>query len=312
MGISFRATQTSKPEVNPIEITPAEARQFLEKFLPAWKRDLSATAVKKLASVMEKGRFHDASVLYRVKYPDGTYHLLSGQHRLAAQIKSNTTQSYMMLDKSVDNVDEAREYYSTLDTNKPLLRGDSLKALGVGEKFELNTSELTRLGMAITTLYQDIKHDKTNIDPQELMMVIKKNKYDMLYKNMSEIFASSDKKLKNIFLKRSAITACSLVVLSEDPVKSSEFLREIALEKGELDTPTNSLRHFLIETRSSGGGDRTSDVSSGEARYVHVRAFALAYNRWLEQKALKRTELRGEVLRRNKNSGHFKLGEWLV
>jgi hypothetical protein len=286
--IDYSKYQTGS--VPKIKITKETAEQILSEKGLFFQRPRSKQKVAEHKYLMQTGQFGDWGILQFAQLPDGSTYLISGQHRLTAIAETGIEQEFIVVTTPVEDMDDIRLIYGYVDKNKPKTRGDAARALGIFDSniklFTTAESKLLAAADVITRNIWPLDKNKKYYTVKEVVQIIRDKKYDKAFIKIYDIFKHARKEMRNIFLGRSSITACSLLILTgENNLEALEFLQSLAKENAELDTPAHTFKEFLLSVKASGGASGGME-SHGISKTLHIKAFAIAWQHYLAKKKL--------------------------
>lgn len=277
-----------------VELAPETAKELFEKYQAEWQRPINKSRLNKIKADMEAGKFGPYSVIKLGQVGD-TIKALDGQHRFLAQALTGSKQKYCVQTIPFTSWEEARrEYALHIDTGQPRRLSDALRALGLW-KDRLQPGLLTTLGQSVSYIDKVLlQRTKNRIDGEELAIEIQAREYDKKFMKvlaiLQDVHGNDDlhKLMKLPITKsffRAPVIGIILLLLEQVPHDTTKFLKEIFSESSPINTPTNSLRNFLLSTRISGGATGLREAH-GVSKYLISRGVAHAWNAFLNDKLL--------------------------
>lgn len=112
-------------------VPPEMAAVFRTERLFPRQRNIDKKNVVRLAEQQTQGYFVPGTQILFCVYPDGSMHMVNGNHTCEAIIRSGVPIELTLTYVFVKDVDEAGEVYSVIDYQKVRTRSDSLRAAGL-------------------------------------------------------------------------------------------------------------------------------------------------------------------------------------
>lgn len=277
-------------------ITPDLAKEWTETFSYKYQRPISKGVVRRWAREMSEGKWLSGMDLH-MAVVDGTgkRYLVNGYHRLNAIIESGLSQQFTVVEHVAPNEASVHEIYSVMDMQKKRTDEDSLRYLGLEEKYNMNHRESKALGSAIRVIearFLQVHHD--DIASREMPdKAIKWSPYMSQYINaIGDIPAD----LKGI-MSRQIVVGVGLVTVRYCPEKAIPFWNGVCQDNEiSITDPRKLIRRWLIANPSN-------NTRSNTKRSLDTHAYALyiatAWNNWFLDRSiaqLKVYDLKKEVL----------------
>lgn len=256
-------------------VTPIRAQEILETLNWFRQRDISESWVDTLTMAILKGELTFLTLAFG-EMPNGTKHLVDGQHRLRALVRADRSLTATITTFRVMNDEELGKLYLTFDRARSRGPEVGLKALGVFEHTDTPPHFVRRMGGSVAILKsgfsRSFRQDKSVIDRslavQEWLPEIGS------YHGVLEGAPSADRKL----FYRSPVGAVALATFRHQPGGAEEFwTRTVSQEMLGADDPRRRLMNWLRD-------NTTSRVSSD---ILYARYVAAAWNAFFEGRTLK-------------------------
>jgi hypothetical protein len=244
-----------------LAISPCTARTILERFNYSRQRRIYSLHCDALSYQMKAGVWVAGSQLVFGVMPDGSLHLVNGQHRLHAVIMSDMTIEFQILLVPVDTEGALHELYCKYDT---VQRSRSnfmvMRSTGIAEELDISRRLSVAAYAAGVVIANGLRVPKGRLGipslstPDGKLAAIKPwwgqvKKYD-------EIIEDSERAVKSRLLKGSSVAA-AIVTLAFQPDKAEEFWKGVAnnseLKKGD---PRRTLVMSLLSYNLTGNGSK--------------------------------------------------------
>lgn len=259
-------------------VTPEMARTTVADLRYDGQRPAYHHHVALLSDAMQRGQWTAGTQIAFGRLPDGTMHLVNGQHRLLAVADSGTTQDFQVLIVDVANDDALASLYNHFDViarNRSL--PEVLNATGIAKTLGLTKSMTKATYEAVALLENDLRRPNYQIDPvgarsKDVRFELARQwwAFAIEYERLIEPATSS---LKSKLLSQ-GVVAVGLATLRHQKEKATIFWRGLAendgLRKGD---PRRTLIQALY--------DRNLTKGNQEARIILP---ANAWNNWFQGK----------------------------
>ena len=248
-----------------IKITPDHARHLRDTAHFERQRKIAAENVNRLAHEMKAGRFIPGLQVYICVLPDGSEHIVNGNHTLEAVVKSDVSQVLTVTRAGVPDFEEAGRRYAVFDLQKTRTWSDSLRATGAGEEIP----DANRAMAAVRLILDGFTGDKSRARSSRISVI------DMLpeYEIAAKLFAASIKGApteSSKMVRRAGVMAVALETCRYQPSLASEFWGSVAHDNGLVKgTPERALLGWLRNNKPMGGGS---------SQTYHAKSAALAWN----------------------------------
>jgi hypothetical protein len=251
------------------------------------QRNISDHNVTRLAAAMRARRFVPGTQVFLCVLPDGTMHIVNGNHTLEAVYACDIPQVLTITKLPVANQDEAGEVYATFDIQKVRTWRDSMRAVGADEGIPMADKVL-----AAVRVIDGRFGSKNDATVPRVDQIARIEEYRLAAHMWATAIAGGVSGSTGM-IKRAAVIAVALVGFRYQPSFANEFWSRIAQDDGlTKGMPEKALLHWLRNTHNAAG---TS------ARVEHCKAVAAAWN------AAWRGEQR-DYIKPNSMSSFFMLG----
>lgn len=258
--------------------TPGEADRILRT--QNWRRQrlISPGWVRKLRLAITKGELTFLTLVF-AEMPDGSRHLVDGQHRLTALIGTGKTLPTTVITHRVLNETQLGELY--LQYDRPRSRGPEvgLRALGVFEESDLPEKFVARMGGAVYIIRsgfsRSYRQDSSLIE-RTYSVRDWLGEIALYHKALAGTGTTARAKLM-----RAAVAAVALVTFRHHPAVAEEFwTRTATQEMLALDDPRYRLMAWLTDNTVT-----RNDLKGGDILYA--KYVATAWNAFFERRPLK-------------------------
>ncbi len=251
--ISAVSVQTTAPAnliLRMVCVTPAIAEQWLTRCFER-QRTLRTGHVAMLARAMDRGEFEETAVHFRVC--GGVWHLIDGQHRLHAIIRSGKAQWLAVLFKLVADEQRVADAYVRTDAQLARTLSDRARAHGGAQEAQLSETQYLGLLRAVTLIMAGFQARPT----EEQLAALRSAEARMQFaeewtKEAAEFRSLTAGATSNLGPKcwNGATMSVALVTLRHTPDKAKEFWQRVAHDDGlAAGTPEKRLVEFLLTQR---------------------------------------------------------------
>ena len=258
----MKANQYPQSEV--MEITPAVAQEWLEKYRYRGQRQVRDSHVEFLANEMLAGRFRLSTI--RLMHKNGATAITDGQHRLWAAFSSGSTIVVNVLHMFTDRDEEIADDY-TIGGMAGLARtnSDIVRAYEVGLATDKRTSVAIAAFRVLAHGFEPLSDNYLTRSPDS------KRKFLVEWKDYAEQYfdaiGAADTKRRPLF-NRSMVTAVGMVTFRYQPEKAREFWEAVAKDDGlKAGDPCRALLHYLLD-----------NIVTARSVPYHTRAIAQCWN----------------------------------
>lgn len=261
-------------------IQPELARQIVTVLKYAGQRPAYHHHVALLSSAMQRDKWTGGGQIAFGRLPDGTLHLVNGQHRLLAVAESGTSQEFQVLIVDVSGAAELGALYYRFDVaarNRSL--PEILNAAGTAEQHGLSKT-MTRVAFeAVALLENGLCRPNYQTDPviaRDIDMRFEASRPWWLHAVAFEHLIEPSRAAIRQRLRTQGVVAVALATLRYQPERAELFWRGLAeddgLRKGD---PRRTLNMALA--------DRHLGPSSHHARVILP---ANAWNAWFQGRSI--------------------------
>ena len=226
-------------------VTSEIAKKWLEEYRFQGQRNLDRETVLLYAREMQMGRFDAVSQINLVQVGPKTY-LTDGQHRLQAVALSNVPIPFVVRTKTAtDETEAARDYNAS--TGKARTVSDSLRATGIQESLELNSSELNVIAAATSLIVGgfSIRANRSLLNRSVTEKEQSIREWAPDYAEYQKSVLGAHQSLARI-LKWRGVVAVGLVTFRYAPFKASQFWGDLVAEEGRSKAGTYLERRLLF------------------------------------------------------------------
>lgn len=270
-------------------VTPSMASEFLAIANYDDQRPTRPLWTKYLADEMALGSFKQNTLIEFVRVKKSRkLHLIDGQHRLGAVIRSGKPQTFVVLETEVESDEDAARLYYRIDQG--LKRGavDQLRVLEIGNEYNLNYTELRRLAGAVTLIGSDWSRVRQQMfHPDERERLVKeyapacRRYFDTIVRRPSDMKSATE---------RAATLAVAVVTfrfsVEKFEAKVEDFWEGAVFDDGVLlgDARKAANRHLV--TVGMQGGASTGNAIHRSPAYS-ARYLARCFNAYVKGEPLK-------------------------
>ena len=131
-----------------MNVTPAIAQDWLQKYRFERQRTLRQHHVQFLANLMRQGHFRPGSSV-AIAVENGAHYLINGQHTLTAIVQSGVTITLSIETYVVSSMDEVAKLYTTFDTNLRRSVRDVMMSQDLPSRYNLTIPQTTSFASAL-------------------------------------------------------------------------------------------------------------------------------------------------------------------
>jgi hypothetical protein len=265
-------------------VTAEMASHWLSALNYVYQRVIRSYHVTALANEMKNGRFRVRTQINFCQTPDQAFHLVNGQHTLAAIVKSGIGQTLSVVITQCKNMREVADDFARYDTHLTRQISDSLYAHEVDKHFGLTKSELkwvTAASMYYSYMIGDTKSKtaKTVLSNDEKLKLVMLHGADI----------SAALKVINghykYYLVRKSTVSCMAITRKYDNKISEDFWLKMAEYDGlRARDPRKHLLEFLKSTGIPGGNK--DKISKTFPDHIFVKNIAIAWKAYIEQREI--------------------------
>lgn len=253
-----------------VMVTPDYARHLRDTAHFERQRKISQINVRRLATEIIQGRFIPGLQIYICVLPDGSEHIVNGNHTLEAVYATLDTiaetgipQLLTLTRAHVADLDEAGRIYAVFDLQKTRSWGDSVKAVGVGSDVPNTMYVLAAIGVIRRGFFHNWKYGGRE-RLTEIAMLEE-------YRNVAEMFDHCIKGAPHHnarMLKRAAIMAVVLETLRYQPSLAVEFWSAVAQDEGlTKGRPERALLNWMRNNKAGGSEGRRLQSAAAAAAW---------------------------------------------
>lgn len=255
-------------------VTPEMAQNYLQDTPYSKQRPLRQSHVSFLAQEMERGNFIQRTALH-LAYLGGEAHLVDGQHRLSAVVKSGLSQTFTITRSVVNSADELAWLYTHLDRGMVRTFHDLTSAMDVAEKTGLSQREVNYLGSAILFMESGCIGSKGKVNERESLERI--NLYAPYARTFFDLAEGAEVRLRRASARASTLSLALLTLrhstsyaVKKGAPAPADFWRGAIYDDGipAHDGRKFANRHLLLAVMYGGGKDRTMMTPASAVRYL--------------------------------------------
>lgn len=267
-------------------VTPLQANEWLSTCQYKFQRTLKMSAVEYYAQEMAIGDWDATTVLAFGRVSEGEWHLIDGQHRLAAVVKSNTHQPFVIKRVTYNNDNDLADAYARMDQGVKRTPGDQARAWQLADHYGLPPSWLGVFQTGLKFLEGNFGWRRSvKSHPKDLRRLM--DDYQDAMQDYYGSCVNAEQSARKPLL-RSATVSVGLVtfrfsarVYGEDKV--SEFWQGVALDDGlRRGDPRKTAHDHLLATSMAYGTGRGKTVTAPYS----ARWLASCFNAWAEGRNL--------------------------
>jgi hypothetical protein len=253
--------QTGLIKEGRLAVSPSMARMILASFNYSRQRNVYKDHVTRLAYEITSGVWVPGSQIAFGVLPDGSLHLVNGQHRLHAVILADLAVEFQILLVPVANEQELHEVYSRNDTVQRIRSSFMImKSTGISEQLKIPRQMAVAAYSAGVVIANNMRVPPGRLSipslgtPDGKLAAIEP--WWPQVKRYSDLIQDAEKPVKKRLLNASAVAA-AIVTLSSQPEKAAEFWAGASnnseLKKGD---PRRTLIMSLLSYNLTGNGSK--------------------------------------------------------
>jgi hypothetical protein len=271
------STKNIKVEVK--MMSPSEARAIRTCMAYSRQRREDIEHVKTIAEYVTAGTFLEGSTIRICVTPDGTGHLVNGNHTLEAISRGAVAVPVTVIYHKVDSEDEMHRVYAREDSFRPRSNEARLKAIGMDTEFGLSGRWLDTMSAAALILQNNLVYSGgrseyvRSIDNRADALKDWKVELNKYVENLPKM-----SKTMGHIARRSALVACGAYVYRYQPSTACEFFTGLLEDDGLGATdPRKRLLEWCRTQRYVGSGINE-----------HIMRFRSAWNAFFRGENLSR------------------------
>lgn len=276
--------------IQAVEITPEEAKDWLEAFAYPYQRPIRREQVKRLSNAIIAGDFISGTSLWLARCGEATY-LIDGQHRLTAVIETGIAQEFDVKETECDTLDDVAKLYGHIDTGAVRTPGDYYKALQLTERTGLNRTQLNALSYAVPILLSGGVAESVapSIEIRERIISLYAPYMINFYANIAvKVPREVDSALRRSYVQ--AFIALTMRWPSESKDNTTaEFWRGCIFDDGlTANDPRKLINRQFVSYRIAAS---TANRGGSMSRLQGFRAMSFAYNAYVSGRTLAFTRI---------------------
>lgn len=244
------------------------------------QRKLSEANISRLAYEMSHGHFVQGTPIFFGVLPDKAMYLVNGNHTLEAIMSSTLPQLLTFIYHPCTDLEEVASLYATFDANKPRTWGDSLKAVGMGEKLPYAPQVASAVRMILAN-FKSVsgtakRQGVATIANSKSEVFAKLHDFERPARLIHDALAGAPGSNQKLLL-RVPVLAVLLEIARAQPSEAFNFIKDLAADDGlKLGDPRKTLLRFLTNNYTTQGDDR----------FLMCRAVAQAWNAYYQEREL--------------------------
>lgn len=212
------------------------ARFILENHNYKAQRNIKPYQVRRLAVQMKNGEFTPGSQMTFAVLPDGSAHLVNGQHRLKAIIEVDTQVEFQIrINEAADEAELSRLYYREDYTSAPRTANDVAKALDLAGTYKVSKTVASAAFMCGVIIADGLRAAGGRYEDETLNTADGRKAaiepYWPQVRRYDEIVNKADAQLRRKLIVAS-VMAVALVTLKHQPEKAIPFWTGVAENNG--------------------------------------------------------------------------------
>ena len=233
-----------------MEVTPAQAADWLATRAYRSQRTLRAYHVQYLATVMARGHWRRSTTV-DFALRDGQYLLVNGQHTLAAIVRCGTLQAVVVTETPCATLENVAALYASHDVNLRRSIRDRYSAMELAAELGLSSTDLEALGGAIPILASGFAGWHGRNEPYAAYFSDLTIRAELMrdWKDEAHAYfvaAPMGRQSIRALLRRVGVLAVGLVTFRYQPEKAQEFWYSILRDDGlTANDPRKRLLVFL-------------------------------------------------------------------
>ncbi len=267
-------------------VTPILAAHWLAAYNYIHQRKMRPWHVASLARMMSADQFRQKTQVNFVRYAGKTY-LTNGQHTLSAIVASDSPQLLSVIVNDVEHQHQIAEDFSRHDTHLTRQLSDALAAHETHITLGVTVTQL-RMIVAASAFYGYLLGEistksSTQMTHDEKLALVAK--HGEVGKGALALFAGFE---NESFLTRRTTLAVAMACHEKAADLADQFWPLVASDDGLLiGDPRKTLRNWLRDTSTAGGSWTANRVKRTAADHEFVKAIALCWNAWIQQREYK-------------------------
>lgn len=278
-----------------INISPKQAKLWIDETEYDGQRKLNALHVSFLASEMKRGNFLPTQTIAFARMKGGGTFLVNGNHTLHAIAQSGETIKLPVVYYDVECQEDLVKYYTRYDVGRSRSFSDvtsayitlpgykNLRQVKKHMNYFMGAVRIIMAGFSYNDRITILK--KRNVNNEDLIDFSTGWTGEML--GVEEAMGETTQDIRRA-ITRSAVLCIALYTFKHQPSKAKEFWEAVSQDDGlRVGDPRKTLNSYLVKTIYMAGNRSkdSNDVDSGDAM---MRKTAAAWNAWYEGRSLTR------------------------
>ncbi len=264
-----------------IEVTPAQAKSWLENNLYPRQRPVRKEHVSFLAEQMSKNQFISGTQVYFTKL-DSDLYLVDGQHRLNAIARSGITLSMVVTINHVNNKNDTAWLYTAFDRQLTRKISDAIKAVQPAGVDEWKAWEINTFAGALSLACMGFTGHRKVGFPEILFGL---DDWAVYARQYFEAIIGADKDVARKLRRRTCVAVgMSTFRFAEDASLPHNFWVQVAEDDGLMADDARKQLHKRLITLDIPSPGSTIRISVNET-YI-IKLCTIAWNAYVEQRPM--------------------------
>lgn len=262
-------------------VTPAKAKQWLEKSMWGKQREYRPWHAEILAEAMRRGHFTEGVQIHFAKL-NGEIQLINGQHTLNAIVLSKIDTTLTILTTVVSSEREIADLYSRHDIGLQRTFNDASEAHSLRAEYNLSAYQITSIAGGIRTINDQFMNVKKTAKSYETNSVSEQIAAFSKYGNPGKQFfeaISGAPRVVSVAMRTRGVMGIALLTFLESPDTAKRFWAQTAIGDGlEVGDPRKTLLDWLLDNPFKGASTMP----------LRARTVAKAWNAFVNGVSIKR------------------------